>query len=648
MSTTLKRFLATVLFVDMVGYSKLMDEHEAAAIRTRQRMEDIIRVVVPAHQGEIIQFYGDGALILFPNTLDAVLCAGSMQKQLRSEPAIPVRIGIHTGEVSRDRYNVYGDPVNIASRVESFAVPGSVLFSDKVYDDLHNHPTLKVSPLGTFQLKNIREPVRLYALSDDHLVVPVASEMKGKGEEKKRSIAVLPFVNMSADPENEYFSDGIAEELLNALAKVSALKVTARTSSFAYKGRNLNVRQIGEELRVETVLEGSVRKAGNRVRITVQLIDTADGYHLLSETYDRDLDDIFAVQDDIAQAISTALQSILGIRKPEKKALVKKTTDNLQAYQFYLKGIFYWNTYNPKDVEKAVDCMEQAVRLDPSFSQAWASISVSYSYLGAMDQLPGEIAFQKAWEASEKALELDDQSEKTHSARGLVHMFRNWDFISAEKSFMRAKSLSSEDTFFAKSYSTFLIIRGRFQEAVNLLEDALVVDPLSLVLNTALADAYIQTGEYRAARHLIDQMLEMFPNMYYIQLLKGTSYLFEGDYEKGLSVLKVKVDPADPLYSEFIAWRAYAFFKMEKKERVNSCLLRLEELYQNTSSAPVLIDTAYVQYLLGHAEQAFDLLDRALDDHLSGLLFLLFNRRWSSLRADTRFQEFRKKMGIRD
>ena len=648
MPTELRRFLATVLFADMVGYSRLMDEDEDAAIRTRQRMEGVLRQVIPAHGGEIIQFYGDGALVLFPNTLDAVRCAGHLQRQFREKPAIPMRIGIHTGEVSRDRYNIYGDPVNIASRIESFAVPGSVLFSDKVYNDLHNHPSIEVSLLGTFQLKNIREPVRLYALADHRLVVPSASELKGKGEEKRHSIAVLPFINMSADPENEIFSDGIAEELLNALTQVEDLQVLARTSSFAYKGQNVDVRQIGKELRVDTVLEGSVRKVGNQVRITAQLVNTSDGYHLLSVTYDRHLDDIFAVQDEIAHRIAEELLNVLGLQQPSPKLLASKATDSIEAYQLYLKGSFYWRKYNPGDILKALFFLEEAVRLDPAFGLAWAGISVSYSFLGGTGRLPAQAAFQKAWDASEQALQLNDRSEKAHCARGLVHLFRDWDFISADRAFMRAKSLIGDDTFFAKSYSTFLIARGRFQEAVEILESALNLDPFSLILNISLAEGYIQTGEYEAAHRIINQMLEFYPDTPNFRLLKGLSYYFQQEYEKGLSILKGKIDPTDPIFSEFIAWRGYGFIKTGEIERARGCLRRLEQLYESESATQILIDLAFLQHVLGHTYAAFQLLYQVLKEHSSGLIFILYSRRWSSLRADMRFQAFREKMEVRE
>ena len=648
MSTELKRLLATVLFADMAGYSRLMDENEALAIATRQRMESIIRQAIPDHGGEIIQFYGDGVLAFFPNTYDAVQCAAFMQYQMREEPAIPVRMGIHTGEVARDRNNVYGEPVNVASRIESFAVPGAVLFSEKVYDDLHNQPSFKASVMGTFQLKNIQYPVRIFALEGDRLIVPHSGQLQGKGEEKKRSIAVLPFVNMSPDPNNEYFSDGMSEELLNALAKVDTLRVTARTSSFAYKGRNLDIREIGKELGVEAILEGSVRKAGNQVRITTQLIDTADGYHLLSQTYDRKLDDIFAVQDEIAHNITKLLLEKLGTDKVEKKQLVDSPTNNMEAYQLYLKGLFYWSKYNPIAARQALSYFSQATQLDPAFGTAWAAISFCYSFLGGTNQMPASEAFPAAWKASAQALTLNSRLARAHCAQGLVFVFRDWDLAQASAAFTRAKYLAKDDVSFLYSYALFLLISGRFQDAIEILEEAMELDPISYVANTYLIEAYLQSGQYVAALKQIDQAMEMYPEISYLHFLKGWAYLYQEEFEKGLSVLKTKIDPADPAFPEIVASRGYAFAKLGETDRAKACLQRLDELYENNAILQTLADKAIIYFALREVDAGFKLLYQMLHQHLPSLIFMLHSAQWRAVREDPRFPAFREKMGVKE
>ena len=252
----------------MTGYTALMNLNEELARIKRKRLKEVLESTVTLHHGKVLQNYGDGSLMIFNSAIDGVCCAISIQHQLQTEPKVPLRIGIHTGDVIIEDDAVYGDGVNLASRIESLAVAGGILISDKVYDEIRNQENIIARELGYFELKNIRQPVRVFAIANEGIVVPGREELKGKTAQTGNRLAVLPFVNMSADPENEYFSDGITEELLNALARVGELKITSRTSSFAFKGKNEDVRDIAIQLNVDKILEGSVRKSGNRVRIT--------------------------------------------------------------------------------------------------------------------------------------------------------------------------------------------------------------------------------------------------------------------------------------------------------------------------------------------------------------------------------------------
>ena len=301
------RQLAAVMFTDMVGYTALMQENEEKARSSRDRHRKVLERHIQDNQGTILQYFGDGTLCVFDSAIQAVQCALNIQTELQQEPKIPVRIGLHVGDIVYEDSGVYGDAVNVASRIEALSIPGAVLFSGKVYDDVKNHPKFKSNSLGAFNFKNVKRPIEIYALTNSLLTWPSSDDLKGKVPPSIRSVAVLPFVNMSSDPENEFFSDGMTEELIDAFTRVEGLAVTARTSSFAFKGKNQDIREIGSQLNVDTILEGSVRKAGNRVRVTAQLISTSDGYHLFSETYDRNLEDIFAVQDELALKIANKL-----------------------------------------------------------------------------------------------------------------------------------------------------------------------------------------------------------------------------------------------------------------------------------------------------------------------------------------------------
>ena len=289
------RQLAAIMFSDMTGYTALMQKNEQLARVKRQRLKEVLEAAVSVYNGKILQYYGDGALSIFNSAIDGVNCAVEIQQTLQLEPKVELRIGIHTGDISIEDESIFGDGVNLASRIESLAVPGSVFISEKVFDEIKNQENITAREMGYFELKNVIKPVRIFAIDNKGLVVPARDELKGKTKQPTNRLAVLPFVNMSADPENEYFSDGITEELLNAFTKVNGLQITSRTSAFAFKGKNTDIREIGIQLNVDRILEGSVRKSGNRVRITAQLINTADGYHIWSENFDRNLTDIFEV-----------------------------------------------------------------------------------------------------------------------------------------------------------------------------------------------------------------------------------------------------------------------------------------------------------------------------------------------------------------
>jgi len=278
------RQLAAIMFTDMEGYTALMQKNEQAAIELRNRHRGVFEKTMTDHSGKIIQYYGDGTLSIFSSAIHAVKAGIEMQLLFRKEPQVPLRIGIHIGDISLDDSGVYGDGVNVASRIESFSVAGSVFISNKVFDEIKNQPQVNTISMGLFELKNVSRPVEVFAITNEGLTVPLPVDVKGKTAEPTNKLAVLPFVNMSNDPENEYFSDGIAEELINALSKIDGLQVICRTSAFSFKGKSQDVREIGKALNVNKVLEGSVRKAGNRVRINAELVNTADGYQLWSET----------------------------------------------------------------------------------------------------------------------------------------------------------------------------------------------------------------------------------------------------------------------------------------------------------------------------------------------------------------------------
>lgn len=641
-----QRQLLTVMFCDMVGYSRLMDQDEQLALRQRNRMEDTLRELIALHGGRIHQFYGDGALSLFPSAVEAVHCSASIQETLRNEPAVPVRIGLHTGDVLLDGQHVFGESINVASRIESFSVPGAVLFSEKVYDDLKNQSSIRSKPLGIFRLKNISREIKLYALEHPTLIVPLPHELEGKGQRDKRSIAVLPFLNLSPDPENEYFSDGITEEILNALCKEDALKVSARTSSFVFKGQTEDVRAIGQKLNVETVLEGSVRKSGNRVRITAQLINTEDGYHLFSETYDRTLDDIFAVQDEIAASIANKLKERLGLVAEKAPPAEEKPATNPEAYNLYLKGLFHWNQYTPESAALAIEFYQQALSLDPKFAKAWALLSFCYSYLAAIGVLPAEQALPQARQAAEKALALDAQQELAHCALAGVNMFLDWDLNAAFKAFELARAINPNNTAYHYTYSLLLNISGEYDKGIALLERTLQLDPVSLITYNFLAEIYLCARRYEEALKVINKTIEIFPQNEMSPLHKSWALIGSRRFAEAESILNAHLSEGHPLLKSYVLMRGRLFAVTDRQDKARKCLHRLEQWHKEAPIGQNLMEIASLAQLLGDMELAFRYLTEAVNQHVGGCIFLLNHPAWSEFRKTSYFKVILRMMGV--
>ncbi|HZV44933.1 MAG TPA: adenylate/guanylate cyclase domain-containing protein, partial [Saprospiraceae bacterium] len=418
LASTTNRILAAVMFADMTGFTAMMQEDEHKAKSHRDRMRQVLEKFIPQHQGRIIQYYGDGTLSIFSSAIESVKCAIDIQQELQREPKVLLRIGLHSGDVVVEQDDIYGDSVNIASRIEALAIPGAVLISDKLQDEIKNQIEIKTKSLGKFVLKNVKQQVEVFAITGQGMTVPTDAQTGVKAGSDK-SIAVLPFVNMSADPENEYFSDGIAEEILNGLSRVDGLQVCSRTSSFTFKGKNKDVRTVGQKLGVSSVLEGSVRRAGNKVRISVQLSNTSDGYHVWSEVFDGDLDDIFKVQDEISHKIVTRLKENFALKSKEE-LIIKPATANLDAYNLYLKGLFHWGKSNPEEIRKAIAAFEEAIQLDPNFVVPCCNLSYCYSFLGSSGVIPRQEAFSKAKDYTLKAIELDPNHPESYLAMAII------------------------------------------------------------------------------------------------------------------------------------------------------------------------------------------------------------------------------------
>ena len=633
--------LAAIMFTDMVGYTALMQEDEKHAKILRDKHRDVLERLVSEHRGQILQYYGDGTLSIFGSAIEAAVCGTRIQQELQEIPKVPLRIGIHAGDIVYDDEGVYGDGVNVASRIENISLPGSVLISEKIYDELKNQKEISSSYLGQYELKNVKQLTKIYAINSEGIVVPTPEQIAGKTSSTDHSIAVLPFVNLSAEKDNEYFSDGITEELLNALAKVEGLSVTSRTSSFAFKGKNSDIREIGKKLGVKTVLEGSVRKYGDRVRVTAQLIDSENGYHKWSENYDKKLEDIFAVQDEIASSIVDQLKKSMSLRKPSE-SLVKATTENIDAYNLYLKGLFYWNKWAPDFVLKAINHFEEATAIYPDYALAYSRLSACYLYLGAAGFMANKIAYSKAKDYARMAISLDDSLVDSQISQGMVKYFNDWDWEESEKCFLKALEINPNSAETHQYYAMLLSTLGYHKKALKEAELAHQRDPLNAPISYILSFTYLNNNQIDCA---IDQLMitiEIDPEFGDTWNSLAWIYLKSDQYEKAIEIFNNNLN--NPSYKlKALSGLGYIYAKLGQKNKTQEYMEVLKE--QNSEDSPIEMDLAIIYIGLGEMDKAFDLLNISIDKRLGGLNFIN-GKYWSELHSHPRFSEILKRMNL--
>jgi adenylate cyclase len=639
------RQLAAIMFTDMVGYTALMQKDEQLAAKKKERHKKVLENSINKFKGRILQYYGDGSVSIFNSTIEGVNCAIEIQEEFVLDPKVDVRIGIHTGDIVLEEEGIYGDGVNIASRIESIAVAGGVFISEKVYDDIKNQKHIETHEIGFFELKNVKEPIRVFAISNPGFPVPSRNELKGKLNQTTNRLAVLPFENLSADSENEYFSDGITEELMNALTKVDGLLVTSRTSSFAFKKKHEDIREIGIKLNVDKILEGSVRKAGNRVRITAQLINSADGYHLWSETYDRDLTDIFEIQDEIAGIIVNRLRESIYV-KPKEEQFVKQPTDNLKAYSLYLKGVYFRNKNTPADVRKAIEYFEEAIKLDTRFAPAYGYCAGCYAQLGAMGIVDPKKAFELVHQYADKAIELDNTIPEAYSVKGVAYLFYDWNWDKSFQYLSKALQLNSGSSAALFMMSFYYTITGKINEAIETLEKAVQYDPLSVSIIANLGGNYFSARRYDDAIRQADKLMELDPQTREGLQMKGFCLAMKGDWNASIEIFKeVHRLTNHPLKG--LTPLAFAYAKTGQTEKAFECINKIEQRQLEDPGSVLDIDISLVWWAIGNKDKAFQYLFQALDKRMAMTASMFNSPLFEGIEQDPRFAEIKKRMNLK-
>jgi adenylate cyclase len=556
------RKLAAILVADVVGYSRLAGADEERILgRLRALRSDLIDPTIALHHGRVVKRTGDGALVEFRSVVDATRCAIEVQNSmlernagLPQERRIEFRIGIHLGDVVEESDgDLMGDGVNIAARLEGIAEPGAVCLSEDAYRQVKARLDLLVSDLGEKQLKNIAEPMRVYAIrvggavhTKQPLPVTVSAHdaRAWQARSDKASIAVLPFTNMSGDPEQEYFTDGISEDIITDLSKLSQLHVIARNSSFVYKRSAVSIPEVARALDVRYVLEGSMRKSGDRVRVTAQLIDSTTGGHVWAERFDRDLNDIFAVQDELTKEIVSALKVNLTI--DEKRRLVQKRPVDLEAYNLFLRAREQvWLHTRTGNIEARM-LLERAIAIEPDYAAAYAHIATTYVndyIMGWGDNLNASL--EKGFEIAQRAVMLDDEEPDARFAIGMAYLWKK-DLEKASEETARCLALKPNSTEGLRLTSHIQIFSGRATDAVKTIETNMRLDPVypEITLHF-LAEARFSLGDFNEAIAALKRRLERNPDSATSYALLASCYGHVGRIAEGRAAWEqtLRIDP---------------------------------------------------------------------------------------------------------
>ena len=623
------------MFTDMVDYTSISEKNEELALTLLEDHRQLLRPVFSRHAGREVKTVGDGFLVEFPSALEAVRCALEIQQlmyrrnqSVTSEKKILLRVAVHLGDVEHRDGDVYGDAVNIASRIQSLTDPGGICITQQVYDHVRKNEEFRMVALGQNRLKNVQTPTEVYR------VLP-ASE---RGEPTKtdalepRRVAALPLAIISSDQQDEYFADGLTEEIINTLSSIPGLKVIARTSVMKYKEASKSVGEIGRELKVGTILEGSVRKAGGRLRITIQLIDVGSESPIWSQKYDRELEDVFKIQTDIAERVAEALK--VQLLTENRNLIQQKAPEDIGAYVLYLRGRYHWSRRNKEDLEKAIAYFGEAIEKDPNYALAHAGMADCYTLMGRHLYLPAKEAFSKARDFANRALELNNDLAEAHTSLAAVLFIYDWEWDAAEDQFKRAIQLNPNYATAHYWHSVLLQTTGRLQESVTAAEKAQVLDPLSPVIGMGVVQAYFFSGQYDKAVEECHRYLDMDPSFVVARDFLVHLHVQNGLFEEAAEEAKRLLDVSERK-SEAMAHLAYVYAASGKTEEAKKLFEASVADAEFGYSNPTIF--IIVCSILGDLDNAYRWAEKARESGRIALHSLRFSPDLQRFRTDPRY-----------
>ena len=628
------------MLTDIVGYAALTQQNESDTIRLLEEHRKLIRPLFASHGGREIKTIGDAFLVEFQSALDAVLCSIAIQQTMHNRrvargDSLSLRIGIHVGDVMERGDDILGDAVNIASRIEPLSEPGGVCITSQVYDQVRNKCDLPFTSLGPKTLKNVDTPVEVFKVT-----MPwEQSASGGAASYPLNRIAVLPFVSMSTNPDDAFFADGMTEEIISTVSGISGLDVISRTSVMGYRGTTKKVEEIGRELKVGSVLEGSFRKAGNRIRVTTQLIEVAKDRHLWAQNYDRNLDDVFEVQSDVAKQVAEALR--VKILTPEMERIERRPTESTVAYTLYLKGRQLWNNRGPDDLKKAIEYFELSIHEDPHFALGYAGLADCCIMLRNDWGIDIEANLERTKTMVAKALELDPGLAEAHTTKGMV-LLCEFDFRHAEDEFKKAIDLKPS---YATAHQWYMHVLGpqmRWDEALEQIEKALELDPLSPIVINNYGLFYYWKREYAKAIAPFSRAAELGMKGAHGDLAFAYGYLKRfDDMTREADTFVELVHFSYPL-ARLITDTYAAYFK-DDKQAVRKLLPELEAHYEEPGLGAYVVALLY--FYLGDKDKGFQWLERSYL-RKEATMYIRLEPDLDSVRSDPRYLDLLKRLGL--
>jgi adenylate cyclase len=650
------RQLAAILFTDIEGYSAILQDDEQKGMAIRNRHREIVQKEHTQFNGRIIQYYGDGTLSIFQSAIDAVQCAVTMQQAFCSWPQVPVRMGLHIGEIVFDDEHVFGNGVNLASRIESLGVAGSVLISDKVNDEIQNHPEFKTVSVGIYQLKNIERGVEVFALAHIGLKVPAPYSLEGKTGEKKspvlqkpkklrllhNSIAVLPFRNISSDTSIEWLSDGFTEELTSAIAGISDLKVKSSTAMRQYKNSDKTFIEMSEELHVANFIEGNVQKDGNNIIIRAHLIKTKTGEILRPFRFNKDFSEINFIYRQMAQEVADDLNVILN--NSEKKRLQQMSKVHAEAHQFFLQGRYAAQKLEKTEILEAVNNFNLALQKEPDYPPALAGLALCYNELGYLNAIMPAEALEKIMPLLDKALLLEPNLAFAHSNLGWAKMWFQWDLKGAEEEFLKSNNLDPSDVNCIQGIFLLNLHYGNLKKAEYWRENGEAVAPNDFWLNLCTGLLLFYENKIPESITFLKDCNARYNHPFYNGRI-GWIYTLTGQYEAAIDIIEKTFEQHKLRRPALLATLASAYFQNGDREKAQEIFNELEKNIAD-GKANHAFYTAAAYAFTGNKEKALSFLYKAYELHDIELLWIKADPMLNSIKDHRFYQHLLNKMGL--